>query len=216
MTTKDINQYKKTVYDLGNGVLYQMCADNFKHDTVDKILAKTVIIGRTYAASLDRGRDKNKSEQSRKAINDDFYQKQIVPIFLNSELDAILKSLLKYKSAKAGMQQALEAHGYLTKKLHKINKQNKRSFSSKYLHFHLPNLFFLYDTRAKAALSKLVKLRFVHSSINKKIDSEYFSFYQKSLYLQEQILKKTGTLLTPRQLDNYLLNISNENLRSLK
>lgn len=72
-----IEQNIQTVYDLSNSILYDMCRNNFNHDSINKILAKTIIIGRTYSAALDRGRQKNSKLNSNKNINDDFYQKKL-------------------------------------------------------------------------------------------------------------------------------------------
>lgn len=215
MDQVEIKRHLETEYDLSNAILYKLCADNFEHDKVNKILAKTIIIGRTYAVSLNRDRDRNFDER-KKSINDDFYQKQVVPIFMKSKLDDQLRVLLKFNSATEALKNALSTHYYLTKKLHRINNQNKRSFSSKYLHFHVPNAFFIYDSRAKLAINEFVKKDDIPNTSKYKFDKEYELFFYKCLFLQKRILESTNLLLTPRQLDNYLLNSANSNLRKRK
>jgi hypothetical protein len=47
-----------TVWDIGNQVLYAMCAANRGHTRDDIIIGKVWLIGRTYAAAIERRRDK--------------------------------------------------------------------------------------------------------------------------------------------------------------
>lgn len=101
--------------------------------------------------------------------------------------------------------------------MRKINKQNKRSFASKYLHFHYPELFFLYDSRANKAINSLVSSRDISKlmfKFKKIVDRTYGIYYLKCLYLQNKILEDEEVLLSPRQLDNLLLRIANKKLRS--
>jgi hypothetical protein len=41
-------------WDLGNSVLYDLCRKHPSHKTADEILAKVWLIGRSYAASIER------------------------------------------------------------------------------------------------------------------------------------------------------------------
>ena len=210
----EIKSILKTDYDLGNSVLYKLCSDNFTHDTVDKILAKTLLIGKSYAVALDRGRHKSKTKsQKKKSIGDDFYQKKIIPIFIKSKIDKLLADLKKHQTVDNIEKEILYVHYHLTSRLTKINGEDKRSFSSKYLHFHLPSLFFLYDSRAKSAIDKIVKLKDIKPGANKKADGGYKIFFAKAQFLQNKIYKETEINVTPRQLDNYLLKLANGKLR---
>ena len=58
-------------WDLGNEVLYSLCKNHPKHDADDAIIAKIMIIGRTYAAAIERR--KNAEDSS-----DDFYTVNVV------------------------------------------------------------------------------------------------------------------------------------------
>ena len=91
----------------------------------------------------------------------------------------------------------------------------KRSLVSKYLHFHFPHLFYIFDSRAVASLRKFQKRKRVclpqcKHGYEKKckicFDKEYATFYVKLHEWQQKILKKTGENLTPRQMDRLLLN----------
>jgi hypothetical protein len=207
MTLKQINNCQKlNEWHLGNKVLYDLCSTNFTHDTTEKILAKTLLIGRTYAAAIERR--KNKSD-----INDNFYLKTVAPTFKKSKLDKRLSELKKdNKISNDTLPKIIDAHYYLTKLLFGITELEKRSFSSKYLHFHLPELFFIYDTRAVSAMRIFVKKLpkdLQNLADRENSDKEYSNFLYKCFYLRQTINEKFGVLLTPRQLDNLLIETAN-------
>lgn len=192
-------------WDLGNQVLYDLCANYSAHDTAEKIVAKTWLIGRAYAAAIERR--KNKS-----VINDNFYLDTVVTAFNNSRLDMILAVLQNKRLAVDTLHDVINAHFYLTKLLFDITKLDKRSFSSKYLHFHLPDLFFIYDSRAVAAMRLFVTRLPTHLKAlenRESVDKEYSNFVYKCFHLQQTIFDKHKLLLTPRQLDNLLIETAN-------
>jgi len=199
------------VWDLSNQVLYNLCATHFNHDTDEKIIAKTLLIGRTYAAAIERR--KNKSN-----INDNFYIDVVAPTFKNSKLDTILTELKQINHLSVDtLPKIIDAHFYLTKTLFDITNLDKRSFSSKYLHFHLPDLFFIYDSRA------VIAMRLFSSRLSKQLkvladrentDKEYSNFYCKCFALRQTIYEQHNILLTPRQLDNLLIDTANNKILS--
>lgn len=73
-----------------------------------------------------------------------------------SSIDTRLKPLrdeLRPTAENAGL--ALAVHADLTSLLQKLTGLEKRSLASKYLHFHVPQVFFLFDGRAeRASLSR--------------------------------------------------------------
>jgi hypothetical protein len=207
MTLKQINNCQKiNEWHLGNKVLYDLCSTNFTHETTQKILAKTILIGRTYAAAIERR--KNKSD-----INDNFYLKTVAPTFKKSKLDNVLTALKKNeKISIENLPKIIDAHYYLTQLLFGITELEKRSFSSKYLHFHLPELFFIYDTRAVSAMRIFVKRlpKDLQSLADREnTNKEYSNFFYKCFYLRQTINEKFGVLLTSRQLDNLLIETAN-------
>jgi len=124
--------------------------------------------------------------------------------------------LLKLKTIKQltadNIQQILEVHHYLTTKLFAITKLNKRSFCSKYLHFHLPDLFFIYDSRVVTALrnySSKVPDQFQTLTKQKNVDEEYAKFFCKCFEMKNTIEMQNNITLTNRQLDNLLIAVSN-------
>jgi hypothetical protein len=199
---------QKNVWDFGNAILYKLCKDNFKHDLDDHILTKVLFIGRIYAAAVERR--KNKSND----INDNFYTDTVAPTFRKSKLDDKLSGLKIAKIENIeNIKSVLQTHYFLTSMLKNITALDKRSFSSKYLHFHLPDLFYIYDSRAVAALRQFtsqVPKDLKHILELENIDSEYSKFYCKCFDLKRHIKTQFNIDLTNRQLDNLLIEVANK------
>lgn len=192
---------KPKAWDLGNSTLYKLCEDNFDHSTTAKIVAKTWLIGRSYSVALERVKEKKYS-------SDNFYTERVAPEFKKSNIDNLINELKLLEVNIENSSKILELHFYLTKLTRNITDMDKRSFASKYLHFHLPKLFFIYDSRAAAALKKIVPILPVDMKKYIKIldfDSAYTDFLFRCLYLQKIIANEHDIILTPRELDNLLL-----------
>jgi hypothetical protein len=201
---------QNNVWDFGNKFLYDLCLDIFYHYRDDCILTKVLFIGRIYASAVERRRN-NKG-----VINDDFYINTVAPTLKRSKLDKYLEELKAIKSLNADdIKPVLQAHFYLADTLNKITDLNKRSFCSKYLHFHLSDLFFIYDSRAVSALrhfTKQVPKNLIPILEIKDIDTEYAKFYCKCFEIKRQIEKSYNTTLTIRQFDNLLIDVANKRL----
>ena len=118
-----------------NGVLYDLCKNYPHHSERCVILAKILLIGRAYAAAIER-------RKSGAEINDDFYEKIVVPMFLKSNIDKKISSLAKCDTlSKENLPAVLSVHKYLVARMRTITGLDKRSLASKYLHFHRPELF---------------------------------------------------------------------------
>lgn len=203
-------------WDLGNKTLYDLCKQYPDHRNDKAIIAKVWIIGRTYAAAIERRRSRGKFE------GDDFYTKNVVPKIKNSDIDEQFSTLKNYKKvSRDNIEDILKVHNELTGLFKAITKDpnnpedkglEKRSLASKYLHFHFPELFFIYDTRAVATLGACLK-ELGSISVNKKLksnnaDNEYRKFCNKCLAVTDHINEKHKVTLTPRELDNLLLALS--------
>lgn len=190
-------------------VLYEMCKKKPKHEDPDIIASKFLIIGRTYAAAVERNNGKDIKP------NDDFYYDDVVKSIMGikDELDESIWQLNKPKgNIKDNIKDVLETHYLLMDKISfemstkdGETKKMKRSLASKYLHFHCPEMFFIYDERAKQAVNKILKSigKLKSSPDNNpdcKCDKEYKEFVYKCLTLQEILGNPT-----PQEFDGFLL-----------
>jgi len=214
---KDIKSCKtEKVWDLGNKVLYDLCEKYPRHKKDEEIIAKVWLIGRSYATAIERRHGKKD-----KKINDDFYKEDVTKIFRESDIDDHLKKLMKYKIiTEENLLESLKAHYYLMEKIRKITDDKKRSFCSKYLHFHLPDLFFIFDSRAVGTLGKFINKseykKYTKIWKKKEVDEEYAKFSCKCFTLKNKIKHEYGDDLKPRELDNFLVEKADEINRQKK
>ena len=205
--TKDDIDYAlgPSPWDLGNQVLYTLCQTHPKHDMDDAIIAKVWLIGRSYAAAIERR--KNAEETS-----DDFYEITVVEKIKKSKLDDWLDALPKQiVDPWRDLGSVITVHKYLMDLFSALTGLEKRALASKYLHFHRPDLFFIYDSRAKEAIIKITPRPTEIKDITAEdSDSEYHMFCRRSQYLQDSISKSYSKNLTPRQIDKILLRITDK------
>ena len=209
LTKSKILKAKNTIEFLGNKILYELCENHYWHVKNDKIISKVWMIGRCYAVAIERGRDNQHKPTT------EFYEKDIPRIFKRSHLDNSLRKLKKIELSNDNLVECLKAHySFMTKlesniKLAKgSTNSNKRSFCSKYLHFHLPNLFFIYDSIVSKKINEFITLKDIDTDFKKvlkeKVDKKYAEFFLKCYILTNKIKKTHKINLTPRQLDNLL------------
>ena len=85
-----------------------------------------------------------------------FYIEHVTRVLRQSKLDETLKALKRIKQLdESSIGEVLDAHGYLVTVFEELTDKGKRSLASKYLHFHCPHLFFIYDSRAMAGIRRL-------------------------------------------------------------
>ncbi len=189
-------------WEYGNSVLYRMCEEKPGHNDIDVIVGKIWLIGRSYAAAIERR--KNAADGG-----DDFYYEVVAPKLLEigPELDHRIDYLRKSKGLIVDdFKEILNTHKFLMDTFYELTGLEKRSLASKYLHFHCPEKFFIYDSRARAGIGKLVKRP------NKDLlaavldyDPEYGDFVCRMIELQEYLDKQLGVYELPRKLDSFLL-----------
>jgi hypothetical protein len=192
-----------TEWDIGNKVLYDLCKKYPNHQQIDQVVAKIWLIGRTYAAAIERRRLKTAFR------GDAFYTEYVAPKLVEWGTDRWLSGLATHREVTTeNLDEILSCHWQLTQAFYRLTRLDKRSLASKYLHFHRPPLFFIYDTRADQALSALS----VRHSGTKRSDNDADQIYQlfclKCLALRDQVKATYGVRLTPRELDNLLLEVS--------
>ena len=193
-------------WDFSNSILYNLCRDSPKHNSSEIILVKIWIIGRCYAAAIER-RKSNKDD-----INDDFYNFKVVPKMKNSNIDQWIEKCNSTKKK----EDALIAHKKLTNLFFELTELNKRSLASKYLHFHIPSLFYIYDSRVVSSIGKLntlLKIKDIKEKKNMDVDDNYNMFYEKCERIVDKVSQEYGIKLTCRELDNLLIEFANEKQR---
>lgn len=176
-------------WDLGNKVLYELCRKYPHHIKPNEVIAKVWLIGRAYAAAIER-----RKKATSKSKGDLFYTGTVAPKIIEEKIDRWVGSAIA--------KNAIEVHYKLTHLFRKISKHQKRSLASKYLHFHRPGIFFIYDSRSVAATRSLP---LVDWPLPKTYDREYALFYRRCLWLREYFWRKFGRKLSPRELDKILL-----------
>ncbi len=199
---------EKDEWDFGNNILYNICNDYPLHNQKEVVITKILFIGRIYAAAIERRKNKN-------VDSDNFYSAVVAPKIINSEIDKKLSELNVYSGVSdLNILNILETHQYLSKLFYKISGLNKRSLSSKYLHFHNPNLFFIYDSRAINGLRILLphfKLNNdMKSILEKNVDRDFAVFCLKSLVLKSKFEKILGKEISLRGYDKILLHYSSK------
>lgn len=187
--------------DLLNDVLYDMVRKYPSHKFEDQVYAKVVIIGRAYSASLERGAGHDSDNEGK------FYRDKIIPAFIKSNIDELLEKVKGIKKiSTSNLATILQVHKGLIEIINDKTEIENRSFASKYLHFHCKNAFYIYDSIAKKRISELgYKNEYTIPDSDISVDGSYKNFCFKCLSLQDQVFEEHKILLTPRQIDNLLL-----------
>ena len=76
---------------LGNDVLYGLCKEHRRHDNPNAIIAKFWLVGRAYAAAVER-RKRSRDHAGAFVVGDDFYTRSLVPCIQRSGIDSCSSS----------------------------------------------------------------------------------------------------------------------------
>jgi hypothetical protein len=194
----------------GNIVLYEMCRNQPLHSKppkdkkqLDIIASKLWIIGRSYAAAIERGAGDEIEE------GQDFYLTKVAPAIYDSPIDEWIASVKHIERlTKENFVDSLRCHKNVMDLFAKIaGGTTKRSLASKYLHFHNPDAFFIYDSRAKKGVTE--KFPGKHKYFDRSrsgCDEEYQVFCCRCLHFRDELEKEYGEGISPRDLDSKLLN----------
>ena len=113
-------------WEYGNSVLYRMCKEQPEHKDIDVIVGKIWLIGRSYAAAIERRKN---------AVDggDDFYYDVVAPKLLEigPELDDLLSGLRKSKGEIVDdYKKILRTHKFLMDTFYELTGLEKRSLAS--------------------------------------------------------------------------------------
>ncbi|MBU3907345.1 MAG: hypothetical protein KKA64_03785 [Nanoarchaeota archaeon] len=208
---KKFNNLKDKKWMLGNNILYKMCSDYPSHTDPEEIRAKILLIGRSYAASIER-----RSKINKKHINDDFYDyvvKEFIKFNSKNKFDEKLSKLKNKEFNEKTLKDILILHKELTKFFKELTGKEKRSLASKYLHFHVP-IFPIYDSRANSSINKIVVGRVEDADF--LCDEKYFKFCNKILFLYNYIKNNSRKAPTLREIDTFLIKNANDRLNKKK
>jgi hypothetical protein len=189
-------------WSIGNQVLYDLCQRYPRHTVDSEIIAKIWLIGRAYSASIERGRGKAADSG---LSNDRFYAEAVPKALRASRLDEKLGALAKLKETnESNVGPVLDAHTNLVHVFQGLTNKSKRSLASKYLHFHRPDLFFIYDSRAVQGIRALgIPARAL--DVPPSADREYARFVCAAISVREYVRSELLRRLSPRELDRLLL-----------
>jgi len=97
----------------------------------------------------------------------------------------------------------LEVHKHMMRLFDDLGEAEARSLASKYLHFHFPELFFVFDSRVDAAAMILGEGECGYLALNEH-DPVYGRFYACARKLTDKMMPLVGRRLSPRELDRVL------------
>jgi len=197
-TTEFVNDaLSASTWDIGNQVLYDLCATYPNHSQDDVIIAKIWIIGRTYAAAIER------RHSTDVAVGDAFYETVVAPKIPSSRIDNWFRAIVADHGDDVAL--SIETHDKVKKLFGEISGLEKRSLASKYLHFHFPKRFYIYDSRANKAIAALDKPVCRNLPSLRAHDDVYARFFLRCQALSKEIISNGGRQLLPRELDKVLL-----------
>jgi len=214
---RDYSNDQNAAWSYGNTVLYKMCKDKSRHDNVKVAASKFWLIGRAYAASPQRG-----SGESIVGPKEDFFEWLVEPFATSNWLDDKISELNKENHfSPQSLAKILETHhsfeAELRKRLGERNYEGKErteraqtSFCSKYLHFHRPDHFPIFDSYVNSAVSReFPRERFK----DKDWFGNYNDKYERFCRLIFKFRKKESTLETLRGVDIKLYKNQREHLQ---
>ncbi len=221
----------------GNELLYKFCADTNHWLDKDFLSAQIWLIGRSYAASPERRSYKGKKIENKGDGTDKFYDKLSEELLNDKEYEELIEHLKTLKDEQYSLteedkdieilKEAIKSVVIFNRLLRKAIKHvdntdddslnNFISFSSKFLHFYMPNVIFIIDSFSKKTLNSENYEKPKFKNLLGKLDNigiekcndkekEYIKHCCKAYLVSRYLQKKFINIeITPRVLDNYLL-----------
>src|SRR4029453_4248629 len=117
------------------------------------------------------------------ADTDSFYVETVGPMLRKSKIDRWIAEVRARRQG-TGVSTLVRVHGLTTDLFCAISGLEKRTLASKYLHFHVPNLFYIYDSRAAEAIREF-SFEFPRPSRSGTGDDEYRKFAERCQHLRD-------------------------------
>jgi hypothetical protein len=191
---------RQSAWDIGNQTLYGLCRKHPDHKSVEVVVAKMWLIGRSYASSIERRPHKRSTD------GDDFYLDTVGPMIRRARLDSSFDAIRKLRQPNSTI--VLPVHKKLTDVFCEISGLEMRSLASKYLHFHFPRSVYIYDERASRAIRLIQPRVRLQAPRCDSYDKAYARFVQGCGPFHEEMEQLLGRAVTPREVDTVLLAVA--------
>lgn len=168
------NEWKR--YSKVDDILYAMCRTWPRHNDLSTVQSKVILIGRTFAAGLERKGGKDKPTGILETVANILFRNR-------SWLDAEILRLRRSRTLTVETtKKILSLHGHTVHLLREGTKSgmNFRSFVSKYLHFHIP-IVPIFDSRTSRVLNEWYPWREFRDRIQMSQKGKYDPVYAKFL-----------------------------------
>lgn len=277
MIYKEENSYinESESISIGNKALYDLCKSYPMNDDVNGMIAKLWLIGRSYAASIERryyGKDYSEPIDKKYKLNlntgsngtDSFFKKVSESIISDKDYEYIISKIKKLQDKKIDFnfnhdEEILSDICNLVIKFNRLirrcieqvdenalkefenknakSKQDRNlinfiSFSSKFIHFHLPNTVFIIDQfssdHAKGAKDKdnnftyslkdngnniifkvsKEKVKSFNTNYDNENEEAYVHHVERCYAIMNELHEQYKKNITPRMVDNFLLRVN--------
>jgi len=208
-----------------------MCEENLKHDDKDIVEGKIWLIGRSYSASPERRQGKSNKKNTSYNKQSDFLQEISKTIADDPDARKLDKEIESMRSTRYNFADNLKQdltiirktielvqllNGIVKKASNKYNSDSKRkaennvSFASKYLHFHLRDIVYLYDSISRENTQNHININYKDNDFKTFVNSfeDIYKVYTKHTLRCHCIaieLMKKGKDYSPRAVDDLLL-----------
>lgn len=202
---------KAAIDQFGNSVLYDMCEKEPRHVDENVIKDKIWIIGRTYAASIERQGGGNAVH--RRAARE--------LMTVGAELDSRIAKLQGVDFGLDSIVEVLSTHDLVIRRLQEASRKRLphtglavgdgaifTSFAAKYLHFHGKRAFPIYDQHAERAVKRMVKEQ--PKSVSSSYDQTYEKFCRGVTAVMGELEDRFPPKLNLRELDILLVKLGRD------
>ncbi len=168
--------------------LYELCFMHRHHMRNEIVADKLHLITRLYSDALSWQGTTFSAEAAAHSLT-------------RSPVDRWFGALSTAEQLDSGL--LLELHKRMMEVFGELSEDEARSLASRYLHFHFPELFYIYDSRIATAIALLMDGDCGFLALA-EFDPAYGRFHACCRKLTERIAPQVGRRLSPRELDRVL------------